>query len=57
MLRYFGVPPQAMPRITGHSPGLLKEHLELIEKHLPTPEAFAYLGQRGVKVEELGVGP
>ncbi|MEW6048584.1 MAG: DUF1670 domain-containing protein, partial [Bacillota bacterium] len=41
MLRYFGVPEQAMPRITGHSPGLLKEHLELIDKHFPTREALA----------------
>lgn len=57
MLSYFGVPPSAMPRITGHSPGLLKEHLELIEKHLPTREAMAsYLGQRGVRVEELRSG-
>lgn len=48
MLRYFGVPASAMQRITGHSPGLLKEHLELIKKHLPTREAIAsYLGQGG----------
>ncbi|MEW6523476.1 MAG: hypothetical protein AB1445_07880 [Bacillota bacterium] len=58
MLRYFGAPPQAMPRTTSHSASYHKEHLELIDKHLPTRGAMAsYLGQRGVRVEELSSGP
>jgi len=54
LLCYYQVPVSAMPRITGHSKGLLEEHLALVDKHFPTPEAMeAYLGKRGVKVEQI----
>ena len=52
LLTYYQVPEAAMPRITGHSPGLLEEHLNLVRKHFPSREAIAaYLNQHGVKVQ------
>ena len=52
LLRYYRVPTSAMPRITGHTLGLLQEHLALAEKHFPTEAAMAeYLGSRGVTLE------
>ncbi|WP_258359290.1 DUF1670 domain-containing protein [Moorella sulfitireducens (nom. illeg.)] len=35
LLCYYHVPASAMMRITGHSQGLLEEHLALVEKHFP----------------------
>ncbi|NPV30737.1 MAG: DUF1670 domain-containing protein [Firmicutes bacterium] len=53
LLCYYQVPIPAMPRITGHSKGLLEEHLALVEKHFPNQESMeAYLGNRGVKLEQ-----
>ncbi len=57
MLVYYRVPERAMHRITGTSPALVKEHLELAKKHFPDPDAIKnYLVSRGVKVEELASG-
>jgi hypothetical protein len=51
LLCYYQVPIPAMPRITGHSKGLLDEHLALVNKHFPSKEAMeSYLGNRGVKL-------
>lgn len=53
LLCYYQVPVSAMPRITGHSHGLLEEHLNLVKKHFPNMEAMeAYLGKRGVRLEK-----
>ncbi|MDI6895303.1 MAG: DUF1670 domain-containing protein [Bacillota bacterium] len=57
MLVYYRVPEKAMHRITGTSPALVKEHLELAKKHFPDPDAIKnYLVSRGIKVEELASG-
>jgi hypothetical protein len=46
------VPEAVMPRITGHGPGPLEEHLNLVRKHFSSREAIAsYLEQREVKVQ------
>ena len=53
LLKYYHVPVSAMLRITGYSPGLLEEHLALVEKHFPDEAALtAYLGKRGIKLEK-----
>jgi hypothetical protein len=53
LLSYYQVPVSAMLRITGHSKGLLEEHLTLVEKHFPNHEAMeTYLGKRGIKLEK-----
>ena len=53
LLKYYHVPVSAMLRITGYSPGLLEEHLALVEKHFPDEAALtAYLGRRGIKLEQ-----
>jgi hypothetical protein len=52
LLTYYQVPEAVMPRITAHSPGLLEEHVNLVRKHFPSPEAIAaYLNQHGVKIQ------
>lgn len=57
LLRYFGVPDSVMGRITGHSPGLIKEHLALAQKHFPGRDDLErYLAQRGVSAQELRLG-
>ena len=53
LLRYYRVPVSAMMRITGHSKGLLEEHLALVEKHFPDEESLvSYIGNRGIKLEK-----
>lgn len=53
LLRYYHVPVSAMMRITGHSQGLLNEHLALVEKHFPDEEALVnYIDNRGIKLEK-----
>lgn len=50
---YYRVPVSAMMRITGHSKGLLEEHLALVEKHFPDEESLvSYIGNRGIKLEK-----
>jgi len=57
LLRYYGLPPTAMVRVTGHSHSLIGEHLALAEKYFPTQEALAeYLNSQGVSKEELILG-
>jgi hypothetical protein len=57
MAVYCRVPEKAMGCITGTSPALVKEHLELAKKQFPDPDAIKnYLVSRGVKVEELASG-
>jgi len=52
LLKYYRVPVSAMPRITGHSPRLLEEHLSLVAKHFPDEESLVrYIAQRGIKLE------
>ncbi len=44
-------------RLTGHSPSLMKEHLNLAEKQFLTREQLAiYLRQRGVNLDEVASG-
>lgn len=53
LLRYYRVPVSAMMRITGHSAGLLEEHLALVEKHFPDEESLvSYINNRGIKLEK-----
>lgn len=55
LLRYYHVPASAMTRITGHSQGLLEEHLALAEKHFPDEESLvSYINNRGIKLEKSG---
>lgn len=57
LLKYYGVPVSALPRVTGYSSRLLNEHLELVEKHFPTEEELVnYLGQRGIQLEKNSSG-
>ncbi len=57
LLKYYKFPIEVMPRVIGYGRSLLQEHLKLIEKHFPTEKALAeYLGQRGVKVINIGLG-
>jgi len=53
LLRYYRVPVSAMMRITGHSQGLLNEHLALVDKHFPNEEALVnFINSRGIKLEK-----
>ena len=55
VLRHFGLPVKLMVQVTGHSMGLIEEHLALAEKHFPTREALIqYLTSRGVDLEGVG---
>jgi len=52
LLCYYHVPRSAMMRITGHSAGLLEEHLALVQKHFPNEESLvSYITNRGIKLE------
>lgn len=52
LLKYYHVPVSAMPRITGHSPRLLEEHLALVAKHFPDEDSLVrYIGQRGIRLD------
>ena len=57
LLKYYGVPMSALPRVTGYGRSLLEEHLALVEKHFPTEDSLKeYLGQRGIKLEKSSSG-
>lgn len=57
LLKYYGVPMSALPRVTGYGRSLLEEYLALVEKHFPTEDSLEeYLGQRGIKLEKSSSG-
>ena len=57
LAKHYGLPDEAIGRITGHSPSLVAEHLRLVEKHFENEEAIAeYLGQRGISLENVASG-
>ncbi len=53
VLKYYGLPLNLIRQVTGHSTALLKEHIQIADKHFPKQsDLTAYLFDRGVDIEK-----
>ena len=53
VLQYYGLPPNLMRQVTGHSLALINEHLALADKHFPNEQSLVeHLTSRGVDIQK-----